>query len=73
MSNSTESEILGGGPREWSSVFCSEFNLHPSALFPGLPLVVSWFVLIRICIGASENRRSLVSNGHREDSLSGVT
>jgi len=75
VSNSTESEILDGGPREWSSVFCSEFNLHPSALFPGLPLVVSWFafVLIRICMGTSENRRSLASNGHREDSLSGVT
>lgn len=69
MSNRTESEILNDGPRERSSVFCSEFNLHPSALFPGLPLVVSWFafVLIRICIGASENRRSLASNGHGED------
>lgn len=69
MSNRMESEILNDGPRERSSVFCSEFNLHPSALFPGLPLVVSCFafVLIRICIGASENRRSLSSNGHGED------
>jgi len=70
VSNSTESETLNDGPREQNSVFCSEFNLHPSALFPGLPLVVSWFAfaLIRICIGASENRRSLASNGHGEDS-----